>query len=295
MLFDVFQIQSVCTFCENMDSFRSKAPRFEKAGRVEVNPQLFETCVQVVEAGILWVGLNVLNKNAKAETVETVKKCQCERETLIAVSSCNCNVIVCCNQVPLCFPGCCKAGALCSHFFVAISDVKNLQPVDGTDATLTDQGLVSLRLSSFTRHRGAPVVAWKPWNHSAGGLSQQPKWQMPIGAADRITEIRVNRAGSLYQKCHYWCRTYSWCVRLCMTWRVISNWRGFGWLQLVWDVSGHTFIQFSQLPGLSHAALCGPTWAAETCPFSTSRPRAKPPSLGSRSSTRLATKLATPS
>lgn len=25
--------------------------RFEKGGRVEVNPQLFETCVQVVEAG----------------------------------------------------------------------------------------------------------------------------------------------------------------------------------------------------------------------------------------------------
>lgn len=68
MLFDVFQIQSFCTFCENVDSFRSKAPRFEKAGRVEVNPQLFETCVQVVEAGILWVGLNVLNKNAEAET-----------------------------------------------------------------------------------------------------------------------------------------------------------------------------------------------------------------------------------
>lgn len=226
-------------------------------------------------------------KMLKLKPVENIKTCQCERTTLI-----DCNVIFCCNQVPLCFPGCCKAGALCSHFFVAISDVKNLPPAD---ATLSDQGLVSLRLSSFTRHRGAPVVAWKPWNHSAGGLSQQPKWQMPIGAADRITEIRVNRAGSLYQKCHYWCRTYSWCVRLCMTWRVISNWRGFGWLQLVWDVSGHTFIQFSQLPGLSHAALCGPTWAAETCPFSTSRPRAKPPSLGSRSSTRLATKLATPS
>lgn len=89
MLFDVFQIQSVCTFCENVDSFRSKAPRFEKAGRVEVNPQLFETCVQVVEAGILWVGLNVLSKNAKAETVETVEKCQCERTTLI-----DCNVIL---------------------------------------------------------------------------------------------------------------------------------------------------------------------------------------------------------
>ncbi len=27
-----------------------------------------------------------------------------------------------CSQVPLCFPGCCKAGALCSHFFVAISE-----------------------------------------------------------------------------------------------------------------------------------------------------------------------------
>ena len=76
---------------------------------MEVNPQLFETCVQVVEAGILWVCLNLLNRNAEAETVETV-----------AVSSCDCNAIFIVAKCHFAFQAVAKPG-LCVLIFLSPS------------------------------------------------------------------------------------------------------------------------------------------------------------------------------